>query len=367
MRLVVKTGSSVLSNAEGGLDRSAIGRLAKQLGQAHHQGHEVILVSSGAIAAGAGRFGWKERPTDLALKQAAAAVGQLALMEAYEGAFKKDGLIPAQILLTRDDLTHRQRYLNIRTTLLELLSLKTIPIINENDSVSTEEIQFGDNDTLSAVVATKVEADKLILLSDVKGLFEQDSDGRLSDRLISEVDRVTPELERRLSKHQGSKMSVGGMAAKVMAAKMATAAGIETWIASGREDSVIQQILSGAPQCGTRFLAKAKRLEARKSWIAFGRATKGFVTIDEGALKALQDGRKSLLPSGIKSVHGSFSIGETIGIKLSKGAEIARGLTNFSSHDVKIIKGHHTAEIASLLGRAAAAEVVHRDNLVFLE
>ncbi len=362
----MKIGSSVLSNPDGGLNPASLERLAFQLIQLHQKGHEVILVSSGAIASGVGRLGWKEKPSELRSKQAAAAIGQLALMKAYEDVFSKAGILPAQVLLTREDLINRQRYLNIRNTLLRLLELKAIPIINENDCVSTEEIQFGDNDTLSAIVATKVEADKLVILSDVAGLYRVDEKGALTKDVVPVVEKITPELEKSVSKTKSSKLTVGGMAAKLSAAKMATAAGVEVWIASGHEADSLEKILSGALNAGTRFPPRVKKIESRDAWIAFGRKAKGFLTIDEGAVRAIAQEGKSLLPSGITKVKGAFAVGDMVGVEASDGVEIARGLVNFSSADVQKIRGRHSNEIPSLLGRSTSQEVIHRDNLVLL-
>lgn len=366
MRIVIKSGSAILSKKDGGLDPAAVGRLAAQASKAHKDGHDVVIVSSGAVAGGVARLGWTERPTELAMKQAAASIGQVALMEAYERALSADGILPAQILLTRDDLLKHDRYLNARNTLLKLLSLRAIPIINENDSVSTDEMQFGDNDTLSAAVAIKAEADKLILLSDVPGLFRQEKDGALTSEVIRVVDRVTPEMEKQAVRTKGSKMSVGGIVTKLAAAKMATSAGIETWLASGYEPDSISRILAGDPNAGTRFAPKASKIDSRGRWIAFGRAPKGFLTLDDGALTAVVDGRKSLLPSGVRRVSGAFAVGDTVGLRNSDGDEVARGLVNFSSEDIRQIRGRHSSEIAQVLGRAAAGEVIHRDNLVVL-
>lgn len=259
MRIVVKVGSAVLSKLDGGLDQDSVHRIAAQLAGAHKKNHQVILVSSGAIAAGVGRLSLGDKPKELALKQAAAAVGQLALMEAYEKAFSRFGIIPAQLLLTRDDLTHRAQWLNVRHTLLELLKLRVIPIINENDSVATEEIRFGDNDLLSAILATKVEADRLILLSDVDGLFQLDKNGRLSDTLITTVPKVTAKFEKQASIQRGSKLSSGGMIAKITAAKLATSKGIETWIGSGRKPDVVTRILTGQTGFATRFQGRPRK------------------------------------------------------------------------------------------------------------
>lgn len=366
MRLVVKSGSAILSKSSGGLNEDAVAGLAAQLIKLHRAGHEVILVTSGAIAAGVGRLSLTERPADLRVKQAAAAIGQLSLMRAYEKAFAQAGLIPAQILLTREDLANRQRYLNIRNTFLHLLALKAIPIVNENDTVSTDEIQFGDNDTLSAIVATKVEADKLILLSDVPGFYRSDDGGQLTQEIIPEIEKITPEMEKLASKASGSKLSVGGISTKLAAARMATAAGIETWIGSGYDSDVLEKIMTGAPNAGTRFVAKKGKFESRHAWIAFGRTSKGSLVIDSGALHAIVDQRKSLLPSGIKKVKGEFSVGDTVALRSPDGDEVARGLVNFSSDEIAKIRGRQTNEIAGLLGRSASSEVVHRDNLVLL-
>ena len=366
MRWVIKTGSAILSKPQGGLNRAAVRRIATQIIRLHRAGHEVILVSSGAVAAGVGRLGWSGRPADLRLKQSAAAVGQLALLEAYEAVFSKEKIIPAQILLTREDLLDRKRYLNIRTTLMTLLSLKTIPILNENDSVSTDEIQFGDNDTLSAIVAAKVEADRLVLLSDVRGVFEPGFEKKRHPAVLAEIDVITRDLERSVSAASGSRMSVGGMVAKIGAAKMATAAGIETWIASGYDRRILEKIESGSPGSGTRFRPRTSRLPSRDAWIAFGRRTKGALLIDDGAVRALVEKKTSLLASGIRAVRGTFSIGDAVQIRGRSGAEVGRGLVNFSSAELGQIRGRHSRDIPGILGRSAAAAVVHRDNLVLL-
>lgn len=366
MRWVIKVGSAVISKGDGSLDRSGIERIGLQVSRLRNAGHEVILVSSGAIAAGIGRLGWKERPKDLRLKQTAAAVGQLALLEAYEEVFSKEGVTPAQILLTREDLLHRERYLNIRNTLMNLLSFRTIPIINENDSVSTDEIQFGDNDNLSAVVATKVEADRLILLSNVPGLYEKGFEKTDNKVIVPVVTNITSDMEQAASKVSGSKHSVGGMAAKLQAAKMATAAGIETWIASGAAPNIVERIQNGDSSAGTKFIPRKTKFASRHAWIAFGKTTKGVLVVDDGAKQALIEKRKSLLPKGVKTVRGNFSVGDTVAIKTSRGVEIGRGLSNYTAQEVKKIIGRHSNEIAQVLGRQTSAEVIHRDNLVLL-
>ncbi len=256
MLLVIKTGSATLSKKNGGLNAASVRRIARQLAYAHKKGHKVIVVSSGAIAAGVGRLHLKERPKALQEKQATAAVGQVALMHEYEKALSSYRIIPAQLLLTREDLMDRKRYMNVRQTLLHLLAHRTIPIINENDSVSTDEIQFGDNDALSSIVATKVNADKLILLSDINGLYEQDRNGELTSRVIPIVKKVTSAMQKKANAHRGSKLSVGGIVSKLAAAKRATAAGIETWIASGTASDSIPRILRNESGAGTRFLPR---------------------------------------------------------------------------------------------------------------
>jgi glutamate 5-kinase len=340
-RIVIKVGTAILSRPEGGLNLSRIKDLARELSALAEKGYAPILVTSGAIGAGMDAFGWKERPTLLKDKQAAAAVGQVALMEAYKGAFAPLGKTIAQVLLTRSDLDDRERYLNIRNTLNALLDRGVIPIINENDTVATQEIKFGDNDTLSSLVAAKVDATHLFLLTDVDGLLTSTGE---DGRLLPEVFQVTPDIEALVQAGTGSTKSVGGMASKLTAARLAMASGVEVWIA----------------------VPNAEALSARKRWIAFGRKVQGAVHVDEGAVRALTENKRSLLPSGIRRVEGTFNAGDTIKVVTPENHELARGLTVFSSQDLKKIQGRRSTEIESILTHPAPAEVIHRNNLVLL-
>ena len=361
-RIVIKVGTAILSRPEGGLNLSRIKDLARELSALAEKGYAPILVTSGAIGAGMDAFGWKERPTLLKDKQAAAAVGQVALMEAYKGAFAPLGKTIAQVLLTRSDLDDRERYLNIRNTLNALLDRGVIPIINENDTVATQEIKFGDNDTLSSLVAAKVDATHLFLLTDVDGLLTSTGE---DGRLLPEVFQVTPDIEALVQAGTGSTKSVGGMASKLTAARLAMASGVEVWIASGRKPGIIKDILDGKG-IGTRFVPNAEALSARKRWIAFGRKVQGAVHVDEGAVRALTENKRSLLPSGIRRVEGTFNAGDTIKVVTPENHELARGLTVFSSQDLKKIQGRRSTEIESILTHPAPAEVIHRNNLVLL-
>ncbi len=361
-RIVVKVGTAILSRSEGGLHLGRIQELARELADLSKKGYAPILVTSGAIGAGMDAFGWTVRPTLLKDKQAAAAVGQVALMEAYKGAFAPVGVTIAQILLTRADLDDRERYLNIRNTLNALLERNVLPILNENDTVATQEIKFGDNDTLSALVAAKVDADHLFILTDVDGLLTSTgADGRL----LPEVFQVTPDIEALVQAGTGSAKSVGGMASKLSAARLAMASGVEVWITSGRKPGIVRDILEGKG-VGTRFVASPEALSARKRWIAFGRKVRGALHLDEGAVRALTENKRSLLPSGIKRVEGAFNAGDTVKVVTPDGRELARGLTVFDASDLKKIQGRRSAEIEPLLGRPAPAEVIHRNNLVLL-
>ncbi len=361
-RIVIKVGTAILSRPEGGLNLTRIKELAQELSGLARKGYAPILVTSGAIGAGMDAFGWKTRPTVLKDKQAAAAVGQVALMEAYKGAFAPLGVTIAQILLTRADLDDRERYLNIRNTLTALIERNVLPIINENDTVATQEIKFGDNDTLSSLVAAKIDATHLFILTDVDGLLTSTgADGEL----LPEVFQVTPEIEALVQAGTGSAKSVGGMASKLAAARLAMASGVEVWIASGRKPGIVKDILDGTG-VGTRFVASAEALSARKRWIAFGRKVRGTLHLDEGAVHALTENKRSLLPSGIKRVEGTFNAGDTVKVVTPEGRELARGLTVFSAADLNKIQGHRSTEIESLLGRPAPAEVIHRNNLVLL-
>ncbi len=352
----------MLSRPQGGLNTARVRSLAEELVALQKRGSPVVLVTSGAIGAGMDKFGWKTRPTVLSDKQAAAAVGQVVLMEAYEKAFGRLGVTVAQVLLSRSDMEDRERYLNARNTLSALLSRGVLPIINENDTVATEEIQFGDNDSLAALVAAKVGAGKLFLLTDVDGLLS----GREQDaRLLPEVFQITSEIEALAGAKGGSHKSVGGMSSKLRAAKLAMASGVEVWIASGKRPGVMGEILQGHG-VGTRFQARADSLNARQRWIALGRRVKGTLVLDAGAEAAILQNKRSLLPSGIVRVEGTFHAGDTVKLLNGSGVEIARGLTAYSSEEAKKIRGRKSIELERLLGRPCPAEVIHRDNLVLL-
>ena len=347
----MKLGSGVLSAGTKRLDMATIRRLAKEIGQARDEGTEVIVVSSGAILAGGEVLGLKSRPKTTQLKQAAAAVGQSRLMRAWEAALKRQGLKVAQILLTREDLRDRARYLNARNTIFELLRLGVVPIINENDTVSVDEIKFGDNDVLSALVAGLCEADQLFLLTDQDGVFSADPRSDPAARLLSEY-------EPSAKVGEAGPSGTGGMASKVKAGLMAADSGVTAVVANGTKAGV----LSGK---GTRFQPKLKPA-ARRRWLAQATQPKGQIVVDDGARQALVGGNKSLLATGVKGIQKRFEAGDVVGI-VAGGREFARGLTNYGSDDLEKIRGRKTAEIEGLLGHKPADEVVHRDNMALLE
>ncbi|MCX5781489.1 MAG: glutamate 5-kinase [Elusimicrobia bacterium] len=362
MRIVVKIGTNTLTKKNGELDNEQITSFAKDTAKLVKVGHQVLIVTSGAIGAGMGKLGFKNRPSSLQEKQALAAVGQPLLMDIYQDAFSKLGLTIAQVLLTRHDFDDRKKYINARNTLNSLLKLGVIPIINENDTVAVEEINFGDNDTLSALVASGVSADWLFILTDVEGLYKG-VPGK--SELIHTVDAITPEIEKYASGVSGSGKGVGGMKTKISAANIATKTGVKTVIANGTEEMIIQKILDGEKR-GTIFLP-SKKLEARKHWIAFGPKCKGKIIIDEGAAKALLKGGKSLLPSGVIGTEGTFSAGDTVSIIGHDKKEVARGMVNYSKDFIEKIKGKKSAEIQKMFSEAIFDEVIHRDNLVILD
>ena len=363
-RVVVKVGSSVLSRGEVGLHRPTIGQLAGALAGLRARGLEVILVSSGAILAGMETLALYERPRDLPLKQAAAAVGQSHLMRAYEEAFQPKGLKVAQILLTREDLYNRGRYLNARNTLFTLLRLGIVPIINENDTVAVREIQFGDNDTLSALVANLAEADLLVVLTDTEGLFTGDPRRDPAARLIPLV-RPQDAVDSFCAEDAGSAASIGGMSSKVLAARRAAIAGIPTVVASGLRHEVLDAILRGE-NVGTFFVPSRSRMQSRKRWLAFASQPRGGIVVDRGAWEALVAGGKSLLPSGIRTTRRNFRAGDVVSLMDLEDREFARGLTNYSRDEVEKIKGLKSHEITTVLGHKPYDEVVHRDNLAIV-
>ena len=363
-RIVVKVGSSLVTNQGAGLDLAALGNWARQIAALNAAGHEVVLVSSGAIAEGMQRLGWKKRPASIHDLQAAAAVGQMGLVQAYESCFRKHGLHAAQVLLTHADLADRERYLNARTTLTTLLSLRVIPIINENDTVVTDEIKFGDNDTLGALVTNLIEADVLIILTDQSGLYTADPRKDATATLVSAVLAGDAQLES-MAGGAGSNIGRGGMITKILAAKRAARSGAHTVIASGHEPDVLLRLIKGE-SIGTLLTAATLTLAARKQWLADHLQVAGKLVLDAGAVKALRSDGKSLLPIGVKKVVGEFERGALVACIGENGSEIARGLTNYNAAEARLIAQHASKEIEVLLGYGGDAEIIHRDNLVLL-
>ncbi len=362
--IVVKIGSNTLAS-EKGLDEKRIRQLAWDISAAHDEGYDVVVVSSGAVAAGRCKLGLEGRIDDINLKQAAAAVGQSSLVWAYEKAFGAFDKKVAQVLLTRDVFSDRRRFINAGNTLNTLLSLKVIPIINENDTVSVEELKFGDNDKLAALVAALLNASRLVILSDVDGLFTADPRKNSSAKLIQKVTEITGELEA-LAGGAGTISGTGGMYSKIMAAKIATAHGITVTIINGKKSGLLMNILRGSDTFGTTFSAKVRKFGARKSWIASHLHTRGSIFLDEGATKALVSNGKSLLPSGIKSVEGSFERGDALNCISTDGKKIAKGIVNYSSAELSRIIGHKTSEIEGILGYKYSDEIIHRNNMTLL-
>ena len=360
-RLVIKVGSALVTNNGEGLDLNAINEWARQIAQLRQSKRDVVLVSSGAIACGMQRLGWKKRPSAVHELQACAAVGQMGLVQVYESAFARHGLHTAQVLLTHDDLADRKRYLNARSTLTTLLELGVVPIINENDTVITDEIKFGDNDTLGALVANLVDADALIILTDQAGLFTADPRKDSSATLISEATAGDPELET-MAGGAGSQIGTGGMITKVIAAKRAATSGAHTVIASGREKDVMPRLASGE-SIGTLLVSQTQPLNARKLWLADHLQLNGKLVLDAGAIKALGEG-KSLLPIGVVEIQGEFERGAAVACLSPEGVEVARGLINYGSSDARRIARHASSEIEAILGYVDEAEIIHRDNLI---
>ena len=363
-RIVVKVGSSLVTADGRGLDHTALTRWAEQIAALTAQGKEVVLVSSGAIAEGIARLGWSKRPKAVNELQAAAAVGQMGLVQAYESIFRTHGLHAAQVLLTHEDLADRTRYLNARSTLRTLLELKVVPIINENDTVATDEIRLGDNDTLGALVTNLIEADCLIILTDQTGLYTADPRRDLTATLVSEAQAGDPELER-MAGGAGSSVGTGGMLTKILAAKRAARSGAHTVICSGREDRVLLRLAEGEA-IGSQLVARQAPLAARRQWLADHLQLHGGVVLDDGAVRALRDEGKSLLSVGVKSVVGEFERGEVVAVIDINGREIARGLVNYSASEARRIAGKPSSSIESELGYMDEPELIHRDNLVVL-
>ena len=363
-RIVVKVGSSLVTNQGEGLDLNALNNWAKQIASLRANGCEVVLVSSGAIAEGMQRLGWKKRPSAVHELQAAAAVGQMGLVQAYESCFRQHKIHAAQVLLTHADLADRERYLNARSTLRTLLTLGVIPIINENDTVVTDEIKFGDNDTLGALVANLIEADALVILTDQIGLFTADPRKDPSATLVSEAQAGDEKLEL-MAGGAGSAIGRGGMLTKILAAKRAARSGAHTVIASGHERDVLPRLLQGE-SIGTLLTAPALSLDARKQWLADHLQVSGKVMLDAGAVRVLRNEGKSLLSIGVTQVSGEFQRGAVVAVLDTEGRDIARGLVNYSADEARRIAGKASGEIESILGYVDEPELIHRDNLVLL-
>ncbi|MFX4261618.1 glutamate 5-kinase [Pelotomaculum propionicicum] len=361
-RVVVKVGSSSIAYSTGKLNLYQIEGLVRQLSCLHNQGKDVLLVTSGAIGTGAGKLGLAGRPKTIPGKQAAAAVGQGILMHIYEKFFSEYGVTAGQVLLTREDFSDRRRFLNARNTLHALLQYGVIPVINENDTVAVDEIKLGENDTLSALVAGLVDAELLILLSDIQGLYTADPRKDPEASLIREVKEITSDIES-LAGGAGSKLGTGGMATKISAARIAAHSGVSTVLACAGEKDIVLKVVAGE-QVGTVFLPADNKLENKKQWIAYSAAVCGKILVDEGAATALIKQGKSLLPSGVTGVEGQFEIGSTVCIVGPGNQEIARGITSYSSAEIDQIKGAQTREISRILGYKDYEEVVHRNNLV---
>jgi glutamate 5-kinase len=363
-RLVVKVGSSLVTNAGQGLDHEALGRWAEQIAELKRRRKQIVLVSSGAVAEGMQRLGWKKRPNALHELQAAAAVGQMGLVEAYESCFRRHDLHTAQILLTHEDLSDRKRYLNARSTLRTLLELDVIPIINENDTVATDEIRFGDNDTLAALVTNLIEADALVILTDQPGLYTRDPRRHQDAEFVHQGKAGDPALEK-MAGGVGSHIGSGGMLTKILAAKRAARSGAATIIASGHEPNVLVRLAQGEA-IGTQLLAETMTLAARKQWLADHLQVRGKLSLDDGAVKALRVDGKSLLPIGVFESNGQFERGEVVSCLDSQGREIARGLVNYSAAETGKILKSPSHEIEARLGYVDEPELIHRDNLVLL-
>lgn len=366
--VVVKVGTRVLTHANGTLDHDRVASIAAQVARLWRSGRRAVLVSSGAVGAGLGRLGLKKRPTDVAQLQAAAAIGQSLLIESYNRALEQHQLHAAQVLLTADDLQARARYLNVRNTLFALFQCNAVPIINENDTVSVDELQlsFGDNDRLAALVTNLIRAPLLVLLSDVEGLYEGDPKDPASQviSVVTDVD-ATGERTVRDGATQAIQLSKGGMKSKLASARIATAAGESVIIANGRRDDVLDRILAG-DDVGTLILAEGRAIDSRRRWIGWSASALGRLTLDAGARTAVESGGRSLLAVGVTGIDGQFAKGDVVGLCDAAGQEFARGLCNYSSDDMRRIAGQSTERIAEILGHCPYAEVVHRNNLVVL-
>lgn len=362
---MVKVGTSVISTETGKLDNCLIENLVNQISSLWEKGYQVVLVTSGAIAAGVERLGLEKRPTDISGLQAAASVGQGILLHQYASLFNRRGLKVGQVLLTRADMIHREQYLNARNTFNKLLELGATPIVNENDTTAVDEIKFGDNDTLAALVTNLIKADLLVILSDIDGLFTGDPRKNTEAKLLLDVDKITTKIEK-LAGGVGTKFSLGGMVTKIQAAQIVTFAGAGMVIANGKRKNVLIDIINGK-DVGTFFRPQKEKVASRKLWIAFGMKAKGTITLDDGAKKAIVEGGKSLLPAGILDVNGKFGIGDSVNLADKNENIFARGLTSFSSDELLMIRGLKRSEVVRVLSEEASEEVVHRDCLVVLK
>lgn len=359
--VVVKVGTRILTHATGKLNLRSLEKVVRELADLKNQGKNVVLVSSGAVGAGIGRLGLDKKPQTMPEKQALAAIGQGLLIQMYEKLFAEYGLVVAQVLLTRDDFNDRNRYLNSKNALQALLKYGAVPVINENDTVAVEEIEFGDNDTLSALVASILDADVLVLLTDIDGLYTCNPSIDKDAKLIGLVEQITPEL-RQLAGVPSDSLATGGMVTKLLAAEIVMNSGIPMVIANGKVPDILQKVMDG-DDVGTLFCGRGKCLDGRKRWIAYGQSTHGRIVVDGGARKALLEDGKSLLPSGIVEVIGDFEQGEMVAIKDQCGSELARGLVNYSAVELRKIKGLKTEKAADVLGKSCG-EAIHRNNMV---
>lgn len=364
-RIVVKIGTAVISTPSGRLDLEQMNNLVTQMANLAKQGYQLLLVTSGAIAAGLERLGKEERPSAIPELQAAASVGQGLLLQQYTNLFGQHDLRVGQVLLTQFDIIHREQYVNASNTFEKLFELGVVPIVNENDTTAVEEIKFGDNDTLAALVTNLVKADALIILTDTEGLYSADPRTDSKAKLIAEVQEITPEIER-LAGGKGTEFGSGGMVTKIRAARIVTLAGASMVVADGRKPNVLLDIMEGK-EVGTFFAPSKKKMASRKAWIAFGRTTKGTIIVDDGAKEALRGKGRSLLPAGVLSCEGDFSIGDAVDIADTQGNVFAKGLINFNAQELNQIKGLKSSEVSKVLTGEASEEVIHRDCLVILK
>ena len=363
-RIVVKVGTSTLAHETGKLDLYRIDHLIRELADLKNQGKEILLVSSGAIAAGLGKLGLSQKPDSIPEKQAIAAIGQGVLMHIYEKFFAEYGQIMGQVLLTKENSVRHNQYIHSRDSLLAQLAIGAIPVINENDAVSVDEIKIGDNDNLSAMVATLVDADALIILSDIEGLYTANPAVHPEAQLIHEIPEITPEVER-IAGGAGSKLGTGGMMTKIQAAQIAMSAGVTMVIASGSREDVIRDVLAGH-EVGTVFPARESHLRVRKSWLAFGKRLAGEIIVDDGCATAMRENGSSVLAAGVTALDGEFRAGNTVRVMTRDQQEIARGIVNYDAATLQKLLGHKTEDFHQLVEGNGPAEVIHRDNMVLM-